>query len=164
MSDVIDFEVTGLPIPQGSLRAMVNPKTHKAVVPQADQRLLTYRADLRTGGQRAMHERWLPLMAWAVSMDVTFVLPRPALHYLPVNRRRAEPELRADAPVFPMGTPDIDKLCRSVLDALTGIVFADDAQVVRLHASKVYADEPVFAGLTRLRITGGNAPTWPPRP
>ena len=36
---------------------------------------------------------------------------------------------------------DIDKLCRGVLDALTGVVFADDAQVVRLTAGKNYGGD-----------------------
>jgi Holliday junction resolvase RusA-like endonuclease len=161
MSDVVELTVIGLPVPQGSLRAMVSPQG-KAVVPQADQRLLRYRADLRHEGQRSMRERKVTLMAWAVSVQVTFVLPRPATHFLPINKRRDAPELRPEAPVYPMGTPDLDKLCRSVLDALTGIVFADDAQVISLYAAKVYAEEPVFPGLTKLRITGGNDP-WPHR-
>lgn len=41
----------------------------------------------------------------------------------------------------PFVRPDIDKLARAVLDALTGIVFRDDAQVVKLHCSKSYSDE-----------------------
>jgi crossover junction endodeoxyribonuclease RusA len=35
--------------------------------------------------------------------------------------------------------PDIDKLSRAVMDALAGIVYADDRQVVRLEAIKEYS-------------------------
>lgn len=35
---------------------------------------------------------------------------------------------------------DIDKLSRSILDALTGIVYEDDSQVVILNARKEYLD------------------------
>ena len=157
MSDVAEMTVIGLPIPQGSLRALVTPQG-KVNTPQGDQRLARYRADIRTEGAKAMRDRRLTLMAWAVSVQVTFVLPRPQSHFLPVNSRRDAAELRPGAPVYPMGMPDLDKLCRSVLDALTGIVFADDAQVISLYAAKVYAEEPVFPGLTKLRITGGNGP------
>lgn len=38
--------------------------------------------------------------------------------------------------------PDVDKLSRAVLDALTGIVYEDDAQVVELIACKQYGDRP----------------------
>ncbi len=34
--------------------------------------------------------------------------------------------------------PDADKLVRAVTDSMTGIVFADDAQVVRVIAEKHY--------------------------
>lgn len=37
--------------------------------------------------------------------------------------------------------PDIDKLTRSLLDALTGIVYVDDSQVCMLAVNKVYAWE-----------------------
>lgn len=35
---------------------------------------------------------------------------------------------------------DLDNICKSVLDALNGLVYADDRQVVRLHASKQWGD------------------------
>ncbi len=36
--------------------------------------------------------------------------------------------------------PDIDKICRSSIDAMTGIMYADDAQIVEIRASKHYGD------------------------
>lgn len=38
--------------------------------------------------------------------------------------------------------PDIDNLAKTVLDALNGIAYVDDKQVVKLVATKVWADEP----------------------
>jgi len=35
--------------------------------------------------------------------------------------------------------PDLDKLVRAVLDALTDVCYEDDSQVIRLRASKVWA-------------------------
>ena len=43
---------------------------------------------------------------------------------------------------FPTVRPDLDKLVRAVLDALTGVIFVDDAQVLGLYASKRYSDTP----------------------
>lgn len=42
---------------------------------------------------------------------------------------------------MPAMMPDIDKLVRAVMDSLTGIAYRDDAQVIILTASKVYADK-----------------------
>lgn len=42
---------------------------------------------------------------------------------------------------YPAVKPDADKLCRALLDALTGVGYCDDAQVVELHIRKVYGDD-----------------------
>ena len=44
--------------------------------------------------------------------------------------------------VMPAGKPDIDNLAKTILDALNGIVYRDDSQVVQLAISKRYSDEP----------------------
>jgi len=76
---------------------------------------------------------------WKVPVQVscTFFFPRPKAHF--GTGRNAE-TLRPSAPKRPAGKPDIDKLVRAVLDAMTGIVFSDDSQVVALDAMKLYAD------------------------
>ncbi len=45
---------------------------------------------------------------------------------------------------LPHVRPDLDKLCRAVLDALEGIAYTDDGQVCRITADKRYArhDDP----------------------
>ena len=41
---------------------------------------------------------------------------------------------------FPTVAPDLDKYIRGVLDALTGIGYGDDSQVIYIKAEKVYSD------------------------
>ena len=60
----------------------------------------------------------------AVALD--FVLPRPKS-----EPKTTRPHTRR---------PDVDKLARAVLDALTGIYFADDSQVDSLAATKRTAE------------------------
>jgi len=43
--------------------------------------------------------------------------------------------------VAPTVKPDLDKLTRALLDALTGVAYVDDAQVVQLEARKAYGDD-----------------------
>jgi Holliday junction resolvase RusA-like endonuclease len=43
---------------------------------------------------------------------------------------------------FPTVAPDLDKYIRGVLDALTGVGFQDDSQVIDIKAQKVYSDTP----------------------
>lgn len=65
--------------------------------------------------------------------------PRPLAHY-----RAAKPErgLRPDAPTWKTSKPDSDKCARALLDALMGIAYADDAQVVDLVIRKTWSDTP----------------------
>lgn len=47
--------------------------------------------------------------------------------------------------------PDIDNLTKSILDALNGICWRDDSQIVMLRATKNYAPDPgVFIIIERL--------------
>jgi len=47
--------------------------------------------------------------------------------------------LKASAPYSKSTKPDLSKLVRCVEDALTGVLWRDDAQVVVIHAGKRYA-------------------------
>jgi hypothetical protein len=67
------------------------------------------------------------LLLDGVRVTVAFYLPRPKA--LPKKRTA---HLKA---------PDIDKILRGFLDAITGIVFRDDSQVVEVIAMKRYAAE-----------------------
>jgi crossover junction endodeoxyribonuclease RusA len=74
-----------------------------------------------------------------VGVAVWFRLKRPKGHY---RTGRFAHLLRDQAPAYPDRYPDLDKLCRSTLDALRmGGAYRDDAQVVKLYAHKVYADQ-----------------------
>lgn len=45
--------------------------------------------------------------------------------------------------IAPNKKPDIDNICKSIMDSLQGgYAFEDDSQIVKLVAEKVYADEP----------------------
>lgn len=68
-----------------------------------------------------------------LGLSLRFLFRRPASH---VGRRLAVyPAHRAAMP-----GPDIDKLTRAVLDALTGVLYDDDRRVVVIHARKCWTD------------------------
>lgn len=50
--------------------------------------------------------------------------------------------------------PDIDNLIKSVLDALNGLAYADDSQIIKVTAVKRYAE----TGSTELTIKEGETP------
>jgi Holliday junction resolvase RusA-like endonuclease len=80
-----------------------------------------------------------PTFTGPVELHLGFELPRPATHFLPVNSKRAMPELRSDAPTWPGAMPDIDKLIRAICDSITDAgLWGDDGQVVVIVAAKRY--------------------------
>ena len=42
----------------------------------------------------------------------------------------------------PTKKPDLDNVLKAITDAMNGIVYEDDAQIVRITTAKVYSDTP----------------------
>lgn len=87
-----------------------------------------------------MHEGWgdRPPLTEAVGVDIEIYLSRPKTHY---GTGRNATMIKPTAPPHAIVTPDIDKVARLILDALTiAGVIADDRQVVTLTVSKEYVD------------------------
>lgn len=88
----------------------------------------------------------------ALEVCITFVKVRPKCHYHWSNKRWGE--LRADAPAYPTGKPDLLKLARAVEDALTGVVYRDDAATCKLVLAKVWG-EPACAMISLHAVKRG---------
>jgi Holliday junction resolvase RusA-like endonuclease len=138
----VRFHVTGTPIPQGSKRVLVNPVTKRAVVVDANRYGLSeWRRDVTTEGIHAMSDFGVSRFEDGVVVNLAFEFTRPGNHWLPINSKRLVPVLRPNAPLSHVQTPDLDKLIRAILDALTAAnVWADDKQVVACHATKFWCD------------------------
>lgn len=131
---IIQFTVPGLPQPQGSARAFV--VKGKAVVTGDNPKVRSWRADVKT---IAMDHWQGEPASGPVMVTVQFTLPRPQSHY---GTGKNAGVLKATAPERHPKKPDLDKLVRAVLDALTGVCWRDDAQVCYVGASKYYGDRP----------------------
>lgn len=91
--------------------------------------------------RRAQRRR---VLTGPLQLDVTFAIARPKGHY---GKRGLLPS----APLFVTVRPDVTKLLRGLEDALTGVLWRDDAQVVKQHACKVYTEDG--ATYTHVRLT-----------
>ena len=77
-----------------------------------------------------------------VELSITFCYKRPRNHYRSKNK---ELILKDDAPYYKSSKADLDNLVKFVCDALNGIFYKDDSQVVQIYASKVWgAEDYVF--------------------
>lgn len=130
----VTFHVNGLAAPAGSKRGFHNPRTGRVIITDDSKRSKPWQAAVRDAAVEAMSGG---LFVGPLELVVTFTVPRPKGHY--GSGRNAE-RLLPSAPPFPAVKPDVTKLVRAVEDALTGIVWRDDAQVIAQHASKVYGE------------------------
>ena len=148
-----EVQVAGLPVPQGSTRAFSRGgRVHTTNDPSG--RIERWRGDIRTAVRDVAPAA---PASDPVAMRMSFRMPRPQNHYLPANARRPKPELRLDAPHWVPSGADVDKLARAVLDALTGVVYVDDSQVVSIVAAKRYVADGEGPGL-RLEVRDAGAP------
>lgn len=136
-SETVQFFVPGKAAPQGSKKAIPirNRATGQVIkVNQVESSTAVgpWRERVALAAHNAMLGR--PVFDGAVSVRLIFVLPRP----------KSTPKSRTPAAVK---RPDLDKLERAVLDALTGICFEDDSQVVNLHGLKRIAEIGETAGV-----------------
>jgi Holliday junction resolvase RusA-like endonuclease len=100
---------------------------------ESNRNVAPWRDAIRTETQRAVE---VPLEG-PVCVRVMFYLKRPKSHFRTGRNARL---IRAGAPHYPAAMPDLDKLCRAVLDGLTdGGAWKDDGQVIQLHAEKLYS-------------------------
>lgn len=138
MTGELTFTVPGEPVPQGSTRAFVT-NSGKAVTTTSNRdRLAGYRADLVEAATRAMREQGREDGYAAARVFVTFCLQRPKSHY---GSGRNANQRKPSAPAYPARRPDVDKLARACLDAMTiAGIWQDDAEVISLTAHKRYAD------------------------
>jgi crossover junction endodeoxyribonuclease RusA len=126
MHEAITFVVTGRPAAQGSKRHL-----GKGVMVESSRYIHPWRADVKMAAMESTPLNWNQDAPF--NLTITFLLARPKGHY-------SVKGLKSSAPATPSGrVGDLDKLLRSTLDAMTGIVFADDCQVVTMFAAKRYA-------------------------
>lgn len=142
----LDIFVPGKPEPKGSTKAFVRGK--RAIV-VADNRATqrdwsayvrdaAVQAWVRPWGAQPIDEHGTGPVTGPVHVRVDFVMPRRAS----APKRSTPPHTRK---------PDGDKLTRCVWDALTHVVWVDDAQVVEWSGSKREAEIGETPG-ARIRV------------
>lgn len=148
----ITITVHGLPAPQGSKRHV-----GRGVMVESSKKVKPWRQDVKHAAL-AITEA---LTDWTVldgplAVAMTFTFDRPKGHY---RTGRNAHLLREAAPTRPAGMPDLSKLVRSTEDALTGVVWKDDARVVEyVRLGKWYAETDADDVLT---VPGCVIHVWP---
>jgi Holliday junction resolvase RusA-like endonuclease len=159
---VLEIHVLGLPAPQGSKRGFVNPHTGRVAMVESSKKVKPWREAVKHAafdvvGQREGTGDPFAILGEALYVETTFTMPRPKSHY---RTGRNAHLLRDNAPAWPAGKPDEEKLTRSTRDALTDAgVWTDDCLVVRAKTTKSYPGGcpdalPVPGAVIRIYLMG----------
>jgi Holliday junction resolvase RusA-like endonuclease len=120
---VIAFTVYGTPIPKARARTVRLPNGMiRSYTPAKTQ---DWEASIQ--GQALAH-RPAQLLDGPLVLEATFYLLRPK------SRKKSE--------LYPDRKPDLDNMCKSITDALNGIIWTDDARIVEIVARKEYGSPP----------------------
>jgi Holliday junction resolvase RusA-like endonuclease len=124
----LTIEVRGEPASQGS-HSIINGR----IVQVNSAKHKCWRNAVAFAALDLVTEGW-DLLDEPIELSVIFYLPRP---------KTATRE-------YPSVMPDLDKLIRAVGDSLSGVVYVDDSRIVRISATKVYADHRGPGALIRV--------------
>jgi len=117
--------VPGEPAPKGSTRAFVIGG--RAVTTNANKNTKPWEAQVAFFVREHIGTEVMFPKPGAVRLELLFIMRRPSGEPKRMTRDHTR-------------KPDLDKLCRAVIDALTGLVYTDDAQIINLMAFKRTAE------------------------
>ena len=118
----ISFDVLGRPAPQGSKKSIGNNRFI-----ESSKFLPAWRNAVRGAAEHAVTVAGWVRVAGPVELEVMFYLDRPST--ISTVKRP-----------YPIVPPDLGKLGRGFMDPMTGLIYDDDSQVIRVLAWKTYAD------------------------
>ena len=129
----IVFTVYGKPEPAGSKRGFAFKRKTGGMgvaISDANPKSRDWKNSIT---HRAREEYHGELLDGPLSLSLVFHLPRPKGHF-------GKRGLRDSAPRHITTKPDVLKLARAVEDALTGVVWRDDSQIVIETLAKHYGE------------------------
>lgn len=135
---IINFFVPGIPATAGSKRPFIykskkDGKNKVAMCPD-NKRQKPWMTDVKFAAAEAYSGD--PITG-PVRLSITFILPRPKSHF---GTGKNADVLKPSAPKMPITKPDLTKMIRAVEDALRGVIWKDDNQVVGQKTDKIYGN------------------------
>ena len=147
MATRIEFTVLGKPATAGSKKAFALKRRDGSFVTRPNgSPVINVTDDCKES------RAWKQAVAWAarqkigagaellrdaVIAEMRFYRVRPKSHYRSGKNSHL---LKPGAPPVPTNKPDVLKTARAIEDALTGVLWVDDAQIVDEHLSKRWGE------------------------
>jgi Holliday junction resolvase RusA-like endonuclease len=152
---MLTFRVYGVALPKGNMRAFLKRGMKFPVVTESNRNVRSWQQLIAEGASHALLNAdpdARALLAFGVRVSVGFFLPLPKKYHR-----------KGRVFVAHCTSPDLDKLARAVLDALSSVAYHDDAQVTELVAGKYYTG-PTSAAYVEVRVEPAPHPPFGSNP
>lgn len=141
----LSFFVPGTPKPGGSKTGFYSKKLNRVLIVDASKNQ-DWKASIKSFAMTVYDG-----IPWTcpIVLTVEFRVTRPRCHY---GSGKNSDRVKESSPPYPLSKPDSTKLLRCLEDALTGIIWRDDSQIVEQHVYKNYAVRPGAAVTVREKL------------
>ena len=129
----LNFVIPGSPIGQGRPKFSTINGHAKAYDPEKSR---NYKAYVRMLATQAMKETGFERIDGPCSVLIN------AFFEVPKSKSKRFREAALKGAERPTKKPDADNIVKAIQDALNGLVYKDDAYIVRLACQKFYSDNP----------------------
>lgn len=129
----LTFTIPGEPTAQGRPRFSTHGGFVKAYDPEKSR---NYKAYVKLLASEAMQNIGLTLTELPLGVEIITDVGIPA------SKSKKFKEQALNGLQLPIKKPDVDNVAKIILDSISGIVYKDDKQIVKLTVSKKYSDIP----------------------
>lgn len=127
---MVSFTIPGNPVAQGRPRAARRGNRIMMYDPKPSKDYKEYVAKIA--------KEYAPEEPTEAALGVQMKIYRE----IPKSTTKKDRKLINEGLKRPVVRPDTDNYTKAILDALNGIIYKDDSQIVDLKASKYYSDDP----------------------
>jgi Holliday junction resolvase RusA-like endonuclease len=128
------FTIPGCPVAKGRARSVIRRSGNRSFIGN-------YTPSKTRQAEATLAAR---VMEFRPAVPVSEALRLAVVFYLPIPQSWSQKKTSAAlSRVLPhVSSPDLDNLVKLVNDALNGVFWIDDRQIIALHAQKFYSDNP----------------------
>ena len=127
------FSIDGKPQGKARARTFYNPKLGRVQSMTPENTVLYENLVKQSFVQQADRDaRWFNKEPLAVSIT--------AFYPIPASTSKKDRQLICSGKLFPTKKPDADNIAKVICDALNGVAYGDDTQIIKLAVLKAYTE------------------------
>lgn len=138
-----DFTVEGLPIGKQRPRATIIGGHAKIYTPK---KTVSYEALVRSSFLSKYRKGLQQITNGYVKVEINVYYQLEKPHFIK-HGINSEGQKKLRGEILPTKKPDVDNIAKTILDALNGVIYRDDSQVVELVIKKSYIESLPYVGI-----------------